>query len=255
MQPQAKHKYDDLLKHEGELRRQAKQKEIALLEIKLYNLKSNYEGLRKRNSKGLLSVDDQDRMLGFWEDIGSTGKALHQLEKELQRLNDEDERYKKGANQVYEGTNNVEQKTGKNRLYIGNRQFVATYAANDDKKKKRTLDIGIWSWGLNFAWIEGGIDARVEVKIKLNESYPPHPYESMPEAAMYEILAHPTMSGAAWMKLCEKHPGSILWVNYGDENRPSWTALEIKACLDAGYRFVAYEHKNREGQALKLVKH
>lgn len=255
MERQVKHKYDAILGQESKERVEKKLVDINMCKLKLSNLKSNYEGLRKRNSEGNLNKVDQERMLGFWEDMGSTVKELNKLEKELERLAEEDKRYQQGSAQVYEGTNKVQQKTGKNVLYVGNRQYVASFASGDANKKKRTLDIGIWSWGLNFAWIEGGIDARVEVKIKLNESYPPHPYESMPEDAMYAILARPTMNGAQWLELCEKFPGSILWVKYPNESRPSWTALEIKACLDAGYIFVPYQHKKREGQALKLVKH
>jgi hypothetical protein len=256
MELQKKHKYDAILDQEDKARLATKQSEIDLQELRLVNLKANYQSLKKRNKTGDLSHVDLERMKGFWEDMSAAIAKLNQMTKDLMVIASERERYNKGSAQVYGETNSVAQRTGKARLYVGNRQYVAAYASKDPSKKKRTLDMGIWSWGLNFAWIEGGIDAGVEVKIKLHENAQTteEQFAALPEDAWYSIAAHPTMSGAQWLKLCEQHKGTILWVEYPNESRPSWTALEIKACLDAGYRFLIYDHKKKDGQAIKLVK-
>ena len=79
------------------------------------------------------------------------------------------------ADKLFEEARNVESRSGKNKLYIGNRQFVANYAAAKDDSaaaNRRLLNANNWTWGVNFAWIEGGTVAAARIKIKENEARP-----------------------------------------------------------------------------------
>jgi hypothetical protein len=77
--------------------------------------------------------------------------------------------YTKSGDTVYMSANQVASRSGKNRLYLGNRQEVAIFAKSSedaDNKQKRILDANVWSWDVNFAWLEGGINARACFKLK-----------------------------------------------------------------------------------------
>jgi hypothetical protein len=198
-------------------------------------------------------------MQGAWEDVGRYTSEIAALEK--RKLNITEQRkqvVERDAKSLFEQARDVQAKSGKNKLYIGSRQFVARHAdskkgeVNKANARRRILNANNWTWGVNFAWIEGGTNATARIKIKENENNP-NPFETIPDGAYTEMMIHPRMSGKDWLALCKEYPNTILW--HGGENRPTWTALEIEACLNAGYQFHFRDHKHRdEGRVIELVR-
>ncbi len=130
---------------------------------------------------------------------------------------------------------NVARASGKNKLYIGNRQFVSQFASSTRRKQLRILDVPNWSWGLNLAWVEGGIVAKAQFKLKLDDG---SPYSTIPAKVLAKLRLAPGMQAETFLKLCRTEGGgSLLWYNKDGENRPTWTALEIASLLRSGYQF------------------
>jgi hypothetical protein len=229
---------------------------IARLKVKIETLTVAQEHLEK-TLKGKKEKSDNDfaRLRYFYEEMNVVVKQKSEAEATKALIENSQKRNATDADGQFNKTKDI-QKTGKNRVYIGNRQFVAGYVEGNKTKKSRTLDLGRWSWGINYAWIEGATVACAEVKIKMSED--DNPFAKIPQGALLEIEKKPKMSGYEWLKVCKKYPGTILWYTKDKEDRPSWTALEIKACLDAGYQFKIYEHKklkeHKDKMALKLIK-
>jgi hypothetical protein len=247
--------YPALLKKELEEELAKIDDEITILKIKIYTINSRYLTLKKLHAAGQLSESDQDSIAGCWEDAGRFTRELHECEK--RKVNVASQRknvVERDADKLFEEARNIERRTGKNKLYIGNRQFVAGYAdskENSADANRRILNAANWTWGVNFAWIEGGTVAAARIKIKENEKNP-NDFECIPEGAYAEMMIRPRMTGKDWLALCQKYPNSILW--HGGQSRPTWTALEIEACLNAGYRFDFREHKHRVGRVIELVR-
>lgn len=255
MEPQKK--YPNLLKKELEEELLKIDKEISLLELKIANINSRYAVLKKQSETRSLSDWDKQSMAGCWEDSGRFTAEINKLEKRKVQITQQKESViNRDADKLYEEARNIGQTTGKNKLYIGSRQFVALHPdskktkAGAEAARRRILNANNWTWGVNFAWIEGGTTAAARIKIKENEENP-NDYETIPEGAYEIMLVHPRMSGKDWLALCQKFPNTILW--HGQANRPTWTALEIEACLNAGYRFNFREHKHRDGRVIELV--
>jgi hypothetical protein len=165
--------------------------------------------------------------------VSVTGE-IKALQRKINQFDFEREGIAKGAGAVYTAANNVQATSKKNKLYIGSRQFVSQHARSG-LKNKRILDVNVWSWGLNLAWVEGGIQAKAQFKLKLDDSTP---YHTIPQPVLEKLEHDPGMHPDAFLKLCrEEGAGSLLWYDLGRENRPTWTALEIAALLRSGYRF------------------
>lgn len=246
--------YPALLKKELEEELAKIDSEITILKIKIYTINSRYLTLKKLHAAGQLSESDQGSITGCWEDAGRFTRELHECEKRKGYVTSQrKEVVERDADKLFEEARTIERKTGKNKLYIGNRQFVAGYAdskENSADAKRRILNANNWTWGVNFAWIEGGTVAAARIKIKENEKNPNN-FECIPEGAYEEMMIRPRMTGKEWLELCQKYPNSILW--HGAQSRPTWTALEIEACLNAGYQFNFREHKHRAGRVIELV--
>jgi hypothetical protein len=230
--------------------------DIALLRLKSENINSRYDVLRRQSQIRELSATDRDFMLGAWQDGGRYATDIAKLEKRKENITTQKKQVvERDAKILFEQARDVEARTGKNKLYIGSRQFVALHAESKKNKanaKRQILNANNWTWGVNFAWIEGGTTAAARIKIKENEKNP-NPFETIPDGAYDEMLIRPRMSGKDWLALCREYPNTILW--HGGENRPTWTALEIEACLNAGYQFAFRDHKHGdEGRVIELVR-
>jgi hypothetical protein len=157
--------------------------------------------------------------------------------------------------------------SGKNKLYIGDRQFVVAHTeANADKsrsRKLRILDSGSWTWGLNTSWVEGGIEARARFKLKLSDSdarktFTPEVIDWLRQHAGQGRGGVPSaMDNAAlesdFLEMSrEKGKGNLLWYDRDRDNRPTWTALEIACLLRRGYRF-AFDQSRSGGQKIQLL--
>ncbi|MBV8101758.1 MAG: hypothetical protein JOZ31_21655 [Verrucomicrobia bacterium] len=250
-------KYPAVLEKERKQELAKIQSEIDFLKLKLENLNSRYAVLQRQNATGQLSQNDKIAMQGCWEDGGRFTAQINELEKRKQRITQQrKDVVERDAEILFKQALEVGAKSGKNKLYIGSRQFVAQHAdskATEGKKanaRRRLLNANNWTWGVNFAWVEGGTTAAARIKIKENEENP-NPFETIPQSAYDQMMIHPRMGAEEWLELCRQHPNTILW--HGRENRPTWTALEIEACLNAGYMFAFREHKHRAGRVIELV--
>ena len=256
MEPQKK--YPNLLKLELEQEQAKIDEQLKLLRLKLETINSRYDVLRRLDAENRLPASEKYMISACWQDAGGFTHDINELNKRKERIAEQRKQViNRDADSLYEQALKVGEKTGKNKLYIGSRQFVALHAdskSTGEKKdiaRRRLLNANNWTWGVNFAWIEGGTRAAARIKIKENEAAP-NAYETIPEAAYEQMLIHPRMSAKDCLELCRQHPNTILW--HGKENRPTWTALEIEACLNAGYEFNFREHKHRAGRVIELVR-
>jgi hypothetical protein len=116
-------------------------------------------------------------------------------------------------------------------MYLGNRQYVSTFILPHEHK---ILDVPNWSWGLNCAWVEGGIKARAHYEVKINGE---NQFTQIPNSVR-ERLNGVSMDADTFLDLCEAEgAGSLLWYNKDGANRPTWTALEMATLLRSGYTF------------------
>ena len=159
---------------------------------------------------------------------------------------------RKDAVVAHDAASVVEQTSGKNKLYIGSRQYVSSYVSGAKSKKLRILDVPNWSPGLNVSWVEGGIKAKAHFKIKLDQE---NEYHSIPEAVLQKFKEDPAMEPDEFYKICkEDGKGSVLWYDKDGRNRPTWTAMEIWCLLRAGYTFTfATSSKDASGQKIVLM--
>ena len=108
---------------------------------------------------------------------------------------------------------------------LGNRQDVAT-----QKKDHLILDVGIWSWGVNQAFIEGIASKGTTVRLHT-------PFSGTANDFLATIsLSKPKMNQKTFLKHIEEKEkeDEALW--HGLQNRHTWYAIEIAALLDLGYR-------------------
>ena len=103
---------------------------------------------------------------------------------------------------------------------LGNRQAIAGMGHTH-----LILDVGIWSWGVNQAFIEG-ISAKGNPVIL---------HTDFPETAKI-VLRKPKVSGSVFLTHIETQEklNPTLW--HSAQNRPTWYAIEIAGLLDLGYR-------------------
>lgn len=168
-------------------------------------------------------------------------QRAEKLKEEIKMLQDkmkragkfEYENYRKHAEDWFQKAAKVGSTSGKSKLYLGNRQYVTAHAQKDKDKEKRYLNAGVWSWGVNLAWIEGGIGARVTFKIKFE---PGDQFSGFPDGSIDRMMMNTRMSAQQWLELCADYPGTLLW--HDGEDRPTWFAKEIEAALSAGYHFI-----------------
>lgn len=119
-------------------------------------------------------------------------------------------------------------------LFVGNRQYVSTFKTGQGAAAK-ILDVPNWSWGLNCAWVEGGISAKAHFTVKIDSN---NAYTQIPQAVQNALNGHPNMSADDFLDLCEQEgKGSLLWYDRDGASRPTWTALEMATLLRAGYTF------------------
>lgn len=126
------------------------------------------------------------------------------------------------------GSNAVRNASGG--LVLGNRQFVSVLPP------AKILDAANWSWGLNISWVEGGVNGKADFELVLN---PDNPYHTIPPGILSTLQGRPSMNCDDFLDLCrDQGSGTLLWYDADEENRPTWTALEIATLLRAGYGFV-----------------
>ena len=120
-----------------------------------------------------------------------------------------------------------------NELFVGNRQYVSKFKSGTGTAK--ILDVPNWSWGLNCAWVEGGISAKAHFTVKIDSS---NPYTQIPLSIQQALTDTPRMNSDDFLDLCEaKGKGSLLWYDRDGASRPTWTALEMATLLRARYTF------------------
>jgi hypothetical protein len=154
------------------------------------------------------------------------------------------------AGTAYRSAASVEAASQKNKLYIGNRQYVSQHRDKGPLKKFRILDVPNWSPGLNVAWVEGGISAKAHFKIKLDST---NQYANIPDAVLDKFKDVPAYDAEDFLALCKTDgKNSLLWFDKDGYNRPTWTALEIWCLLRKGYSFQFGDSK-KDGKGRKIV--
>lgn len=117
-------------------------------------------------------------------------------------------------------------------IALGNRRAIA-----GSKENYCILDVGVWSWGVNQAFIEGG--AFRGARFWLETAFP---------EAIWERFSTTTMDSRTFLEAIKPLPSadpshiSSLW--HSGEDRPSWYALEIAGLLDLGYVLRQEQGKN-----------
>jgi len=165
--------------------------------------------------------------------IVSFGKEIETLHAQIHEYGVR-EAIRRDAGVAFKAAQGVSGTSGKNKLYIGSRDFVSSYASGK-RKKPRILDVPNWSWGLNLSWVEGGISARAQFKLKLDDR---SPYSTIPAPVLQKLREAPGMQPETFLELCRtRGSGTLLWYDKDGENRPTWTALEIASLLRSGYQF------------------
>lgn len=168
----------------------------------------------------------------------------------------------RAAGDVRAASLNVQASSGKNKLYIGDRQYVVAHTtANPDKtknRKLRILDSASWTWGLNTSWVEGGVEAKARFRLKLNDSdarktFPAEVITWFRDNAHTSPAVPSSTDNAAlesdFLAMCkEKGRGNLLWYDRDGDERPTWTALEIACLIRRGYRF-----NFRTGSKIELI--
>lgn len=199
----------------------------------------------------------RDQIEQFNKDLIAKTSQINELKRKVAQLDDDIETLgnrpavHKDAPKAYNNAQSVKQNSGKNKLYIGSRQHVSAHAGSDPKRKARILDVPNWSPGLNVSWIEGGIAAKAQFKIKID---PGNQYHTIPDSVMQKLKDVPNMDPSAFHKLCKTEgKNSLLWYDKDGKDRPTWTALEIWCLLRAGYRFTFLDRKNGSGKKIVLV--
>ena len=150
---------------------------------------------------------------------------------------------------AFKAANEVQQHSGKNKLYIGSRQYVSNHARSGPKKH-RILDVPNWSPGLNVSWVEGGIRAKANFKFKLDSN---DPRADVRLDVLQKFKDEPNLSPEEFFAICKAEgSGSILWYDRDGAARPTWTALEIWCLLRAGYTFT-FGDSRKDGAGRKIV--
>lgn len=185
--------------------------------------------------RGLTEEEYRKRLASYDNSLEEAVEHKRALERAERVKGETMATYKRSAHTVYTNAKGVNSSSGKNRLYLGNRREVAEHVSGDDKKKKRILDAGVWSWDVNFAWLEGGINGRACFKLK----------SKLPEDVEGAIKNRSTnrisrIDANEFRRLCENsrpadgEAHSNLW--HSGERRLTWFALEISTLLENGYR-------------------
>jgi hypothetical protein len=231
-------KYPQRIESTLEKEAQERQEKIPHLEAFLEGIQNSKRGLQARRSDPSSNLTEQEytsRLAGYNEKYGQFDlqvKALRRAERVKQETK---ETYTRSGDTVYTNALRVQSKSGKNRLYLGNRQEVAAFAQSE-AKKKRILDAGVWTWDINFAWLEGGMNAKACFKLK--SELPDSVKQAIQQASRNRVS---TITARQFKDLCESSepaPGKLhsdLW--HSGENRLTWYALEIYTLLESGYRF------------------
>ncbi|WP_425257775.1 hypothetical protein ACPOLB_19925 [Rubrivivax sp. RP6-9] len=189
------------------------------------------------------------RLVTAGNDLEDASAQLKDVDEEIDNLGNRSA-VKKDAPVAYANARNVQQTSGKNKLYIGSRQYVSLHARKSPKKKFRILDVPNWSPGLNVSWVEGGIRAKAQFKIKLNQG---DQYADIPPKVLQLFQDPANYNADDFFKLCKAQgKGSLLWYDKDGAERPTWTALEIWCLLRAGYTFRFADSKT-DGAGRKIV--
>lgn len=228
-----------------------------LAELKSYE--NRYDGIPKSDKASVGHIlskirDNKNRMAVVDEKIIATAA-------DIARVKNNNRPNRDGADKVYKDAYNAQSRSKKNKLYIGSKQYVSQHAALKLGREKRILDSNVWTWGLNVAWVEGGINARAHFKIKVTGSDSQNAYAKLPDAAIDWLKLHakntnrkapPEDIQESFLEMCRvEGRGSLLWYDLGGADRPTWTALEICCLLRRGYHFDI--QKKGEKQKLYLL--
>ena len=250
--------------HTGEVHKQVLENEASELESLITyanNLQKRIDVLNEKRSilesaynstKGY----DQETLLESIKNLQlQVEKAALNRDEALRQIDDFGNHPKaiEGAKKVYKDAKEVQTTSKKNKLYIGSQTFVATHVKNDGKKKLRALKVNDWSWGLNLAWVEGGVASKAEFKLKLSGK---GDFDDIPKSILDKFRAQPDMNYQTFLELCKKEGDkTLLWYSKpNEEDRPSWTALEIASLLRRNYRFRFQNRKsNNREEKISLV--
>jgi len=245
--------------------------DLGVLDGKINQLKTDLEKIQagkktRQNDYERIKVPTVDEVNTFATEIDKFNKAMIDVSTQLDDLQKKEKvqadmiadlgnrpAVRKDAIVAHDAASVVEQTSGKNKLYIGSRQYVSSYVSGYKAKKLRILDVPNWSPGLNVSWVEGGIKAKAHFKIKLMNHE--NGYHSIPENVLQKFKANPAMSPDEFFKVCKDHgKGSVLWYDKDGRDRPTWTALEIFCLLRVGYTFnFAKSSKDPSGEKIVLM--
>lgn len=228
---------------------------------RLATFRARYVGNDRSVPKGKRDQDYVDRLQELVERVGEYDASAKHLRRELGNFEDRWKMIEDASQQVRRASLNAGS-SGKNKLYIGDRQFVVSHTTANPRKTRsrrlRILDSGSWTWGLNTSWVEGGVEARARFKLKLDGS---NPRKTFPDdvvswfkenAIPGQAVPSPTDNArleSEFLDMCrEKGRGNLLWYDKDNEERPTWTALEIACLIRRGYRFQFGQTKGGEGK-------
>lgn len=206
-----------------------------------------------------------DRVQGLVEDVEYYEQRAATLERKLASFEQVWEVIERASGKA-QGDSRGVIASGKNKLYIGDRQFVVAHTESNEQKtrsrKLRILDSNSWTWGLNTSWVEGGVEAGARFKLKLNDADARKTFPAdvvawfNDNAGRTDGVPTPNENAALeseFLAMCrEKGRGNLLWYDRGDEERPTWTALEIACLIRRGYRF-QFGHSKSGSSKIELL--
>jgi hypothetical protein len=239
--------YIDTLKKESGVPALEKEKLSLEQEIKFQNAHYNLKikDLKERiinpyfsNRKGPLEEQLEELKKSKQDYEKAKSVALKELEIKIGNAKAKDDLYSQTAQKTYNKARNINS-GGKKKLYLGSRQEVSSYADKKLKRKDRKLDQSVWSWGINEAWLEGGISGGSRFKLKTD----------IGDEVAGGLRANPRMTANDFYNLIRptvvggEGTNRTMW--HSLDHRPTWYAQEIMKLLETGYTFEELPRKHK----------
>jgi hypothetical protein len=215
--------------------------EIEGIHRRFHFQENRYLGQFRTAQKGISNVASDPRFAQFFsrfkpEDIAEEKDPREFLKDALEltheELTDFAQGIRKAARTHYKRALTVKQETKKNKLYLGSTEATKTMLeTNIDKaetKERRILyQANPWSWGVNLRFVEGGVDANANFRLKTH----------LPQELAKLLDTPGGITGDQFLAEVKRLYGNAgindFW--HSVENRPTWFSYEIAALVDAGY--------------------
>jgi hypothetical protein len=141
----------------------------------------------------------------------------------------------------YDNAAAITRRGAKQKYYLGNFKTISDHVRSSAHKQAgrqpRQLNAARWTWGLNEAWMEGGVDQNFRFKLKTQ----------LPDTMKAAVAAGG--GGDAFLAQAKHHYDGAgdnpFW--HTPKKRPTWYSKEMAYLLDNGYRFEELDRANGSG--------